>query len=146
MYHFNFEPLLHHRKFIEDVKQKDFALVQRELNQEQKRLNDLKEKRIQLTHEIKTYQIPDIQSHELSIYRAYSARLNKEIEIQKKMVEKVKKKVDIARIELLSAIKDRKILEKLKEKKKEEFLLEKAKREQKLTNEVAIAQYNRKSQ
>jgi flagellar export protein FliJ len=47
---------------------------------------------------------------------------------------------------LLSAIKDRKILEKLKEKKKKTFLQEKARKEQKLTNEAAIAQYNRKSQ
>jgi len=146
MYHFNFEPILRHRKFIEDVKQKDFALVQRELNQEQRRLNDLMEKQIKLTHEFKTYQTSKIQSQELSMYRAYSARLNKEVEIQKKTVEKVEEKVDVARVELLSAIKDRKILEKLKEKKKKEFLREKAKKEQKLTNEAALAQYNRKSQ
>jgi flagellar FliJ protein len=146
MYRFSFESLLRHRRFIEDVKQKEFALIQYELIKEQRGLNDLMEKQRKLTYEFKACQKSNIQSQELSMYRAYSARLNREIKIQEKTLEETEEKVNVARIELLSAIKDRKILEKLKEKKKKTFLQEKAKKEQKLTNEAAIAHYNRKSQ
>ena len=144
MYHFNLESLLRHRKFIEDAKQKELALVQSQLNYELRRLIVLKEKLMQSVNEFKKRQGSNMQSQEFCMVRGYSSHLNIKIKEQQKTIESTEKQVKIARTELLSAVKDRKILEKLKEKRKKEFLWEKAKREQKLTNEAAVAQYNRK--
>jgi flagellar FliJ protein len=144
MYRFNLESLLRHRKFIEDAKQKDLALVQGQLNYEQRQLMVLKEEQIQSVNAFKKRQSFNLQAQEFCMFRGYSAHLNKKIKAQQKTIENVEKKVNIARTELLSAVKNRKILEKLKEKKKKEFLREKTKREQKLSNEAAVGQYNRK--
>lgn len=146
MYRFNLESLLRHRKFIEDVKQKEFAFAQGQLNYELRRLTVLKETQIQSVNEFKKRQSSNIQSQEFCMFRGYSSHLNKEIREQQKTIGKVEKQVNIARVELLTAVKNRKILEKLNEKRKKEFLRQKAKREQKLTNEAAVAQYNRKKQ
>ena len=146
MYRFNLESLLRHRKFIEDAKQKELALVQGRLNQELRRLIVLKESLMRSVSEFKKRQGSNMQAQEFCLFRGYSSHLNKEITEQQKRIENVEKQVKIARAELLSAVKDRKILEKLKEKRKNEFLRTKAKREQKLTNEAAVAQYNRKKQ
>ena len=144
MYRFNLESLLRHRKFIEDAKQKELALIQGQLNYELRQLMVLKEKLMQTVNEFKKRQSSNMRPQEFCMFRGYSSHLNKEINEQQKTIEKVEKKVKIARSELLSAVKDRKILEKLKEKRKKEFLREKAISEQKLTNEAAVAQYNRK--
>lgn len=146
MYHFNLEPLLQHRKFIEDAKQKDLALIQRELNYESEVLEKMKEKLIQLSHEIKIRQTSGMHPHEYCMYQTYTSRLAKEIDIQQKAVKKIEEKVDLARNELLVAVKDRKTIEKLKEKKKKEFMEEKSKKERNLLNEAAVIRFNRNSQ
>lgn len=146
MYHFNLEPLLRHRKFTEESKQKELSLVQRELNHELKILSDLKERQIQLVKEFKDKQTIGMQPYEFCMYRTYTSRLQKEIENQQKSVENIEVKVNMARAELLTAVKDRKTLEKLKEKKKKEFTQKIYKKEQLLTNESAVIRFNRKSQ
>lgn len=146
MYHFNLEPLLQHRKFIEEAKQKDLALIQRELDYESGILAKLGEKQIQLSQEIKFRQTSGMRPCEYSMYRTYASRLAKEIENQQKTVDRIEEKVNLARNELLVAVKDRKTIEKLKEKKKQEFIQTKSKKEQNLINEAAVIRFNRNGQ
>ena len=51
VYRFNLESLLRHRKFIEDAKQKELALIQGQLNYELRQLMVLKEKLMQTVNE-----------------------------------------------------------------------------------------------
>lgn len=145
MYRFNLEALLQHRKFIEESKQKDLSLVQLEFDQEQKCLSILLKKQIDLADEFRIRQNSSMQPQEIVMYRTYTSRLINEIDIQQKKVQESEKKVNIARDQLLSATKDRKIMETLKEKKKKEFIQKVNKREQILINEAAVIRFNRNS-
>lgn len=143
MYHFNLEPLLRHRKFIEESKQKDVSLIQRDLDYELKILANLKEKQVHLLHEIRVRQTSGMHPNEYCMYRTFTYRLSKEIETQQKTVEMYKDKLNMARLELLNAVKERKTIEKLKEKKKKDFMQKIRKKEQILLNEAAVIQFNR---
>lgn len=144
MFHFNLESLLDHRKFIEESKQRDLALIQREFNQVQARLRDLRNNQMQLMQEFKNRLGSSIQPHELTLYRSYTARLAHEIHRQQEIMGKIEIQVNNARMELLAAMKDRKSLEIIKNKKKEDFMHRIAKKEQKLINEAALLRFDRK--
>jgi flagellar FliJ protein len=145
-YHFNLEPLLDHRKFIEESKQRDFALMQQKFNQAKNRLVDLRNNKIKLYQDFKKRLQSSVQPYEFTMYQSYAARLKYEIEQQKEIINKIEKQVNTARIALLSAMKDRKTLEKIKEKRKENYMRKMAKKEQTLLNEAALLRFNRKKQ
>lgn len=145
MYHFNLEALLQHRKFIEESKQKDFASIQFEFEQEKKHLQSLKKKQTDLATELRERQNQGLRPQEFFIYRTYTLRLYEEIETQQERVNEFEIKVNIARNHLLSAAKDRKTMETLKEKKKKEFMQRISKKEQTQINEAALIRFNRNS-
>lgn len=144
MYRFSLESLLQHRKFIEESKQKDLSLVQRQLSKELESLSGLKDRQVQAADDLRNRGTNGIRSYEFSMYRDYSSRLRKEIEKQQKVIEKLEIKVTLARTELLSAVKECKKLEKLKENQKKNYERKRAKKEQLFINEAAVVRFNRK--
>ena len=143
VFHFNLESLLDHRRFIEESKQRNLASIQHEFNQAEKRLIELKQNQTQLMQDFKHRLNSSMQSYEFMMLRTYVSRLTNEIESQQEIIRQITTQLNTARIELLSARKDRKSLEKYKEKKKQDFIRKMAKKEQKLLNEAALLRFER---
>ena len=83
-----------------------------------------------------------ITPQELITYNNYMERLKRSIEIQKVVIEKAKKAVEQARLELVEAAKQRKMFETLKEKQMEEYWDEYYKKEQAQLDEIVSYKYN----
>lgn len=75
--------------------------------------------------------------HKLIEFNEYLSLLTSKIKLQKENVNCAAQNVDKVREELVTAVKERKILDKFKEKKLEEYNLEQKKLEQKTNDEVA---------
>lgn len=86
-----------------------------------------------------------INSNELQNFNTYLSFLDKEVERQNKVIELEQKNVENARLQLVEAMKQRKMIETLKEKEKEEFFKEELKKEQKMIDELVSFKYNNQS-
>ena len=145
MYKFPLEPVLNHRKFIEENHQKELALSERLLSDEKARLFAIKNARKKLLGELQQKQEKGITVSEALLYFGFIDHLSKDLENQEKRTSEVKTKCDQKRADLIDAMKKLKALKKLKDKRSKTYRQELMKIEQDFTNEVAIDKFNRKN-
>ena len=145
MYKYLFEPLLNHKKFIEDNIKKDFSIVKGLLNDEKAKLNKIISKKEKTLKRLVKKQEESIAVSENRLYFSYIDRLLKDIKSQKNRVATADKEVKKKHEALVEAVKKRKILDKLKEKKRIAYNMKLNKKEHEFYNEVAITTYLRKS-
>jgi flagellar FliJ protein len=128
-FRFTLEPVLDHRERLEDEKQLILAARARDLQAAQDelaRLNgDFKLYSAQLRTKHKA-----LTTDELRWYYAHLEYLDRAITMQHVAVSQCRLAVDRARIELVDASKDRKVIEKLKDKRFAEHQTIEAAREQ----------------
>jgi len=144
MYKYVFEPLLNHRKFIEDNIKKDFSIVKGLLNDEKTKLNEIISKKEKTLKSLLKKQGESIAASENRLYFSYIDRLFKDVKKQKKRVAAADKEVKEKHEALVEAVKKRKILDKLKEKKRISYNMKLNKKEHEFYNEVGITTYLRK--
>lgn len=127
---FSLEPVLDHRERLEEEKQQVFAARQRELQeaeQELARLNgDFKRFSTALRDDHAR-----LSTEELRWHYAHLEYLDRCITMQHAVISQRRTAVERARLELVEASKDRKVMEKLKGKKFEEHQALEASLEQK---------------
>ena len=141
MYRFRLEPLLSHRRHLEDVCKKELASCERQLSGERGKLRRLKEKKHHSTQELLAKQKININASLLILSVNYIRQLSKSIEEQAICVHKATRKVNQKRAELLEIMKNRKTLEKLKEKDQSAHQQIMLKNECKLMDEAAYVRY-----
>jgi flagellar FliJ protein len=144
MYRFNLEPVLNHRRLVEETLQKDLAISKISLIDETERLITYKKSRIKLLEELKQIQEKETTTSDILLYLPYIEQVSKDIERQNKVVLELEKKVEQNLKDLLEATKKKKALQKLKEKSFKAYNQKLLKNEQDFLNEVAVSQYNRK--
>jgi flagellar FliJ protein len=141
---FKLEAVLTHRRHQEQSAQKIFADAARELSRARQALADMEKVRVQYRRAMRLKQDSNGSAMELVLYTRYLARLDREIDDQQHTVETLAADKEKKRKALMTALKDRKVIEKLKERyladeeQKERYM------EQKLVNDVAISRYQRK--
>jgi flagellar protein FliJ len=145
MFHFNLQPLLLHREFLEKVRKKELAEVERSLGKEKQALEACRNREAQILCEIESQRLRKSTISELRIYSLSHARLAKEVEKQHKVVRDTEQLSHEKRNDLLEAMKNRKALDRLKENKWREYCRKEARNEQAFISEVAVQQFNRKS-
>jgi flagellar protein FliJ len=127
---FVLQPVLDHRKRIEDEKQLVVAARKRALDEAEAELSRLNDEfrchAAMLRDEHKKLETRELQS----IY-AHLQFLDRCIVAQIKIVAERRIALDRARNELLAASKEKKVVEKLKERRREAFVLEEKRVEQK---------------
>ena len=127
---FTLKPVLEHRERLEDEKQLFMAARQRELDAaagELSRLNaQFKQYAVRLREGHK-----DLNSDELRAHYAHLDYLDRAITMQRGIVAQCRQAVERARLGLLDASKDRKVIEKLKERRLQEYRTLEASAEQK---------------
>ena len=79
--------------------------------------------------------------HQLRHQNLYKEKLEEEIQRQDELIDTISLKFEEARLELIEAQKNRKVMEKLKEKDMEEYIADLRYVEQKELDEMAILKY-----
>ena len=144
MYRFNLEPVLNHRRLVEETLQKDLAILKISLIDENERLITYEESRVQLLEELQQIQKEGTTTSDILLYLPFIEQVSKDIERQKKRVLELEKQVEQNLKDLLEATKNKKALQKLKEKAFKTYNQKLIKNEQDFLNEVAVSQFNRR--
>ncbi|HNR13746.1 MAG TPA: flagellar export protein FliJ [Thermodesulfobacteriota bacterium] len=144
VYRFALESLLGHRKFTEELFQKELAVLVRRFLEEQEDLLNLGRVRDSLVTAFELKQREAATISELLVYTTFLERVSKEFEKKSEQVAALESTISAKRNDLLEAMKKRKTLDRLKEKGLKAFIHEENSQEQKFINEVAIGQYCRK--
>jgi flagellar FliJ protein len=142
---FKLESLLSHRQYIEDVLGKEFAVLEKRLAQEKQVEKHLQEKHTQLTEELKKHLQKPKPVSENRLYVTYIAYLSEQIGRQRHRVQMVEAEKREKKIALLKAVKKKKILERLKQTHADQYQRFNLKKEQEVSDEIGIQQYNHKT-
>ena len=143
-YRFNLEPVLNHRRLIEETLQKDLAILRISLSDENEKLLTYEESRVKLLEELQQIQKEGTTTSDILLYLPFIEQVSKDIERQKKRVLELEKQVEQNLKDLLEATKNKKALQKLKEKAFKTYNQKLIKNEQDFLNEVAVSQFNRR--
>jgi len=143
-YRFNLEPVLNHRRLVEETLQKDLAISKISLIDETERLITYEKNRDQLLEELQQIQKEGTTTSDILLYLPFIEQVSKDIERQKKRVLELEKQVGQNLKDLLEATKNKKALQKLKEKAFKTYNQKLIKNEQDFLNEVAVSQFNRR--
>lgn len=137
MFTFRFETLLSARRNAEEAFQKELVAARRALVAEQAALREMRGNRRRCVHELQRIQQQGFHASDAQLYAPYLARLEREIDRQKKRAASAERRMIQKRNALIDAVKHRKILEKLKDKELRAHLNAIALSERKFMDDVA---------
>lgn len=131
------ERILEWRSTIEKDKMEGFGRLQRDLKLAQDRLLEL----VLEIQDSKSKSMKETDIYKLRQYNLYRERIESKIALQEDKIEDILKAIDVKRLELIGAQKDRSIMEKLKEKDKDKYKKKVVLQEQKELDEVAVLRH-----
>lgn len=138
-YRFSMEKILDWRSDTEEEKKKKLADVQRDKLQQEAVLQELIQENIKIKNEsLSTTRIDILRRQNL-----YKVLLDERIVQQKNVLDQAEKALEDARIELMGAHKDKKVMEKLKEKEYTLVMEQEKNEEQKQLDEMAALSFGR---
>ena len=144
MYNFNLEPLLNHRRYQVEVLQKELADLKIRLDAQKNKLWVLRQKKRKTVLQLQEKQTGGRPASEIILYIDFVGQLSKEMETQRQKVLEAERNFSLKRLDLVAAMKKRKILERLKEKGLQAYEKEQLKKERTVMDEVAGHQFNQK--
>jgi flagellar FliJ protein len=145
MYKFNLESLLNHRRYQEEVLQKELAALKKRLAEEEHILRALRKKKRKFLVQFQKKQKDGRPASEIKLYFDFVDHLSKEIDAQRQKVLEAKRTFNFKRQDLIAAMKKRKTLDRLKEKGRQTYQQEQLKKERNHMDEVAGFQFKLKS-
>ena len=145
MYKFSLQPVLNHRKLVEETLQKELAQLKRDLGDEKHRLKAYKRAKNNVIGELRQKQREGVAISEVLMYVDFLDCLSRDLEKQREIVLEVERQYGDKRVDLIEAMKQRKILGKLRERKEKEYTYEIMRNEQNFLNEVATNRFIRNS-
>ncbi|MGB7460373.1 MAG: flagellar export protein FliJ [Carnobacterium jeotgali] len=138
-YQFSMEKVLDWRSDTEEEKKKNLVQVQQSKQQQETILRRLINENIKIKNDsLSTNRIDVLRRQNL-----YKDMIDEKIIHQKNIVSKAEKEVEMARIELMEAHKDRKVMEKLKEKEYTFTMEQEKQEEQKQLDEMATLSFGK---
>jgi flagellar export protein FliJ len=144
MYRFRLEALLNHRRYQEEVCQKELAQAQRELSDERLKLNWKKNLKQESVEKLQTKKKENPIVSDIMLHINYLTQLSKDIENQALRVQKSTQLVNQKRHELITIMTKRKTLKKIKYKDWQAYQQKLMQDERKLMDEVASTRHVRK--
>lgn len=136
-YNFSMEKVLEWRENLEKGSMEKFAVIQNELSQEKSTLANLQREYETIKEKFLKYK----NVNELKQMQLYKQIIEDKIENQIEAINKKSEELEERRLELISAQKDRKIMEKLKEKDYLTYLDNVRATEQKELDEMAVLKF-----
>ena len=142
MYRFNLEPLLNHRRYQEEILQRELADLKKRLAAEKNKLWSLKKKMRKYLQDLKQKQKKGHSASEIKLFFDFVDHISKETRAQHQKVAGEEQRFFLKREELISAMKKRKALEKLKAKGWQAYQQKQLKKERDFMDEVAGRQFH----
>lgn len=140
---FKLQQVLNYRKEVEKVKTLEFTAAKRELENAADRLKKEEERAEQIACELARKQANGLDAKELLLYANFIDRKQKQISSQREEVEHLDRQMAEKREILLSAAKDKKVLETFKERKTAADKKELSSRERNFLDEIAVQKKGR---
>ncbi len=144
MFHFRLEALLTRRRHAEETLQCELTEARKALAAEQATLRESKSARNRCMRDMSRARQERFRAEEILLYYPYLERLAQAIDQQARRVGAAERQVSQKRLALIEAMKKRKILEKLREKQARDYRHEESAVEQRMHDEAAAQQYNRR--
>ena len=144
MFRFNLEPLLNHRRYQEEILQKELAGLKVRLAAENDKLWLLRQKKRKYVQQLQEKQTDGRPASEIKLFVDFVDQLTKEMEIQKQNVLEAERNFNLKRQDLIAVMKKRKTLDRLKEKSLKAYEEKQFKKERSLMDEVASRHFNQK--
>ena len=144
MYRFNLEPLLNHRRYQEEVFQKELAGSKIRLAAEKDKLWVLRQKKRKYVQQLQEKQTDGRPASEIKLFVDFVDQLSKEMDTQRQNVLEAERDFNLKRQDLIAALKKRKTLDRLKEKGLQAYEQEQFKKERSFMDEVASRQFTQK--
>lgn len=138
-YKFSMEKVLDWRSDTEEEKKKNLVQVQQNKRQQESTLQRLIGENIKIKNDSLTTSRIDV----LRRQNLYKDMIDEKIIHQKNVVNKAEKDVEVARVALMEAHKDRKVMEKLKEKEYTFTMAQEKQDEQKQLDEMATLSFGK---
>ncbi|MEJ2037569.1 MAG: flagellar export protein FliJ [Desulfosarcinaceae bacterium] len=142
VYQFKLEALRKYRQHQEEIEQKKLAEAQRNLEAALDQLNAHLARRERTEEELQRCQQQSATGQQLLVYLHFLQKLTRDIESQQEKVAQLRNTCDLAREDVLAAMKKRKALDKLKEKGLKRHLENLDHEEEKFISEMAISRFN----
>ncbi|MCI8804308.1 MAG: flagellar export protein FliJ [Clostridiales bacterium] len=139
---FRMESFLGVKEKIEEQKKLDYGKALKKLDEEQKLLELFINKKMSIILAMRNSINSGIKSAELRRYNEYISYIKNKIEEQEIVVKNAEDFAEDKRVELVEAMKERKMLDVLKENDKAEYNKEQLLKEQKIVDEIVSYQYN----
>ncbi|QQY80736.1 flagellar FliJ protein [Keratinibaculum paraultunense] len=129
-FNFRFERVLNYKKTIEDYKKSQYGVAQKKLIAEEDKLNEINQIITNVKDE-KNISTEETSVGNLVMYNNYINDLSKKLNLQKQIVENIRKDAEKAKEEMINAVKEKKIFEKLKEQEYKKHIYHLQKNEEK---------------
>ena len=135
---FRLQQVLNYRREVEKTRKQELAVARNEFENATRRLKSEEEKAERLARELKEKETAGILALEFQLYAEFSRKQSSDIKNQREMVSTLNEKVEERREVLLSAAKDKKVLESFKDRTIAARRLEVAAKERNFLDEIAI--------
>ena len=143
MFAHSFEPVLKHRKRVEENLQRELSALEKSLADEKRKLLGYKSRIGEISAELKQAQKKGSPVSDISVYLSFIQQLSRDITAQEKKVFEAGTHMELKRRDLIEATQRKKALEKLKEKQMSAQKQALQKKEQAFLDETGIHQFNK---
>ncbi len=141
MFVFRLQPVLEHRKNMEEKAQCEFSAATLKLRTEQTTLTALQDEEILLGAQWRNLAVQPAKAPDFGLYADYIKRVQQSIRAQAAVVRTAEEAAERKRSALLAVVKERKMLETFREKQRLAYENWVAGREQKNLDEVSILKF-----
>ena len=145
MFRFRFEQILNYRKTLEEQVMQVFSEKVRDLERQKEHLRSIRGEKAGVLAELMRRQAGNLNAAEIGITFGYIKNLREREVAQVVLISDREKALEAKRVELLEAVKRRKIMEILKQKKLEKYWKEWNHRESVELNEQGIIRFLKRS-
>lgn len=145
MFRFRLESVLNYRRTIEENLLKELSEGRRQLSLEEDRLKMMIFEKDRHINDLGSLQKGGVtlQIEDIKLYFSYLNGLEIKIKNQGDIIKKCQERVDKKLVEVIDAMKNRKILEVIKERGYREYTREINLKEQRLLDEIAVNRFTR---
>jgi flagellar FliJ protein len=143
MFNFRLQPVLDYRKQVEDKLLSEFAGIKKRLDIEKRRLEELRSKKKGLISRLEEMGEGQLRPADVSVYVSYINHTIEQEKNQEEVAVNLERELKAKRLNLIDAMKQRKMLEIIREKKLKEHRLCINEKETKVLDELGTLRYGR---
>lgn len=144
MFKFKLQSVLEYRINVEEKIQGEFSDANRRLEEQKEVLKAFIEERENLMNDLRNMQKGVLKADDISTAIAYVENIREKEKNQKEVIDQAAQQVEAKRLELVEAVKNRKVMENLRDKHAAEYLKNVSEMEQKSSDEMAVLKFGRR--